>query len=511
MSYLLRSKSWLAALSVVLPVLFGASAAKADPEAKPEAAAAAPAPAAAAAEPEAKPESVAPAAAPAAAPASPAPAAVPVAPAGVAPAKDVSQLLAQSGFVDAGPGGFIVRSADKSAQLRFHLQIQGDGRFWRGTTPTKVTETFFLRRAIPWIDGTLPGGISFLVAPDFAQIPTTNSAAQGNAAINLPDAYFQLKIVDELQLRFGKFRAPIGLERLQPTGQLFFNEFALATELTPLRDLGAQLQGEIGGGYVGYAAGVFNGAGDNAYTDIDPSRYKDVEGLVYVRPFGPAKPELFQYAVFGIAGTAGRRRGGPQAAGQSTNLPTYKSPGGASIFSYKTGAKLDPTDTVTASGQQRRFNVHGYYSIGPAGILAEYIYSQQQVGLNGSNLVVGNQGFTAEASVFLFGGKASYSAATITSPFDLKAGTYGALELVGRVSQLKFDESAFGAKSDDTKPVDEAASVKKATELAAGFAYYWNRNVRFLFSYNHTLYEGGAAGADRPAENLFTGRAQLNY
>jgi len=508
LSYSYASKSRLAALSVAFPILLGVSAAKADPEAKPEAGAAGAAQvAAAAATPEAKPER----AVPAAAPASPAPVTAPVPSAEAAPVKDLSQLLAQSGFVDAGPGGFTVRSADKSAQLRFHLQVQGDGRFWRGTTPTKVSETFFLRRAIPWIDGTLPGGISFLVAPDFSQISTTNSAAQGNAAINLPDAYFQLKVIDELQLRLGKFRAPIGLERLQPTGQLFFNEFALATELTPLRDVGAQLQGEIVGGYAGYAAGVFNGAVDNAYTDIDPSRYKDAEGLVYVKPFGPAKPELFQYLVLGAAGTVGRRRSGPQAAGQSTSLPTYKSPGGAAIFSYKTGATPDVTNTVVASGQQRRFNVHGYYSIGPAGILAEYISSQQRVGLNGNNLVVGNQGFTAEVSLFLFGGKASYSAATITSPFDLKAGTYGALELVGRVSQLKFDEAAFGGKADETKPVDEAASVKKATELAGGLSYYWNRNVRFLVSYNHTSYKGGAAGADRPAENLFTGRAQLNY
>lgn len=504
MSYSQRSSSRLAILSVVLPILFSASSAKAEVEAKAEAPQTGAAPAVAAA-PEAKSET------PAAVPAAPAPVAAPVAAAEGTAARDLAQLLAQSGFVDAGPGGFAVRSADKSAQLRFHLQVQGDGRFWHGTTPAKVTETFFLRRAIPWIDGTLPGGISFLLAPDFSQIATTNTAAQGNSAINLPDAYFQLKVIDEVQLRVGKFRAPIGLERLQPTGQVFFNEFALATELTPLRDLGAQLQGDIAGGYVGYAAGIFNGAVDNAYTDVDPSRYKDAGGLIYYKPFGPATPDLFQYAVFGVAGTAGRRHGGPQAAGQSTNLPTYKSPGGASIFSYKTGAKLDPTDTVIASGQQRRFNVHGYYSIGPAGILAEYLYSQQRVGLNGNNVAVGNQGFIAEASVFLFGGKASYSAATISSPFDLKAGTYGALELVGRVSQLKFDESAFGAKTDDTKPVDEAASVKKATELAGGLSYYWNRNVRFLFSYNHTSYKGGAAGADRPAENLFTGRAQLNY
>ena len=453
------------------------------------------------------------------APAAPAPAAAP-SPAPVAPSaepapaisKEPAQALAQSGFVDAGPTGFAVRSADKQAQLRFHLQVQADGRFWRGTTPAKASETFFLRRAIPWIDGTLPGGISFLVAPDFAQIPSTNSVAQGNAAINLPDAYFQLKVLDELQFRFGKFRAPIGLERLQPTGQLFFNEFAIATQLTPLRDLGGQIQGEFAQGLVGYAAGVFNGAVDNAYTDLDPSSYKDVEGLVYVRPFGPSAPDLFQYAVLGVAGTVGRRHGGPQAAGQSTNLPTYKSPGGSSIFSYKTGATPDVTNTVIATGQQRRLNAHGYYSVGPFGLLAEYIYSQQRVGLNYNNVTAGNQGWTAEASVFLFGGRASYSQAQILTPFDPKAGTFGALELVGRASQLKFDDALFGATADATKPVDQAASVKKATELAGGLSWYWSRNVRILLSYNHTSYQAGAAaGANRPSENVFFGRTQLNY
>jgi phosphate-selective porin OprO/OprP len=259
---------------------------------------------------------------------------------------------------------------------------------------------------------------------------------------------------------------------------------------------------------------VFNGAVDNSYTDVDPGRYKDVEGYVYVRPFGRSTPELLQYAIFGIAGTAGRKSGVPQASGQSTNLPTYKSPGGAAIFSYKvagSGVTPDATNTVIASGQQRRLNVHGYYSIGPVGLLAEYIYSQQRVGLNGTNTAVGNQGWTAEASVFLFGGKASYSQAQVLTPFDPSAGTFGALELVGRASQLRFDDGAFGGKADTTKPVDEAASVSKATELAGGLSWYWSQSVRILLSYNHTSYKGGVAGGDRPAENVFFGRTQLNY
>jgi hypothetical protein len=45
--------------------------------------------------------------------------------------KEQAQLLAQSGFVDADPGGFGVRSANKESQLRFHLQVRADAKFWR--------------------------------------------------------------------------------------------------------------------------------------------------------------------------------------------------------------------------------------------------------------------------------------------------------------------------------------------------------------------------------------------
>ena len=97
------------------------------------------------------------------------------------------------------------------------------------------------------------------------------------------------------------------------------------------------------------------------------------------------------------------------------------------------------------------------------------------------------------------------------TPFDPKAGTFGALEVVGRTSQLRFDDSLFGAKADATKPVDEAANVKRATELAGGLTWYLSRCVRILLSYNHTSYKGGVAGGDRTAENVFFGRTQLNF
>jgi len=139
-SYFKPLKSWLASMVFVASLSLGSSAVagEADSDKSPV--------------PAAQPTAVA----EAGVPASPQPQLAPVAVAPAAPSeppaplisKELAQQLAQSGFADAGPGGFSIRSADKAAQLRLHLQVQADGRFWKGTTPSGGKETFFLRRAI---------------------------------------------------------------------------------------------------------------------------------------------------------------------------------------------------------------------------------------------------------------------------------------------------------------------------------------------------------------------------
>jgi len=79
----------------------------------------------------------------------PPPAAAPVATPAPQPAvvltgfpKEQAQLLAQSGFVDAGQGLWCAFSQQGIATT-LPLQVQADAKFWHGTTPAKVNETSF--------------------------------------------------------------------------------------------------------------------------------------------------------------------------------------------------------------------------------------------------------------------------------------------------------------------------------------------------------------------------------
>ena len=48
----------------------------------------------------------------------------------------------------------------------------------------------------------------------------------------------------EQKFRFGKFKPPVGLERLVSDSDMLFVERALPTDLVPNRDVGVQVYGE---------------------------------------------------------------------------------------------------------------------------------------------------------------------------------------------------------------------------------------------------------------------------
>ena len=75
---------------------------------------------------------------------------------------------------------------------------------WATPTLSDRLDTFLLRRFRPAFDGTLFNIADFRFAPDFA----------GGAAV-IFDAYADIHPTPFLRLRAGKFKAPLGLERLQ--------------------------------------------------------------------------------------------------------------------------------------------------------------------------------------------------------------------------------------------------------------------------------------------------------
>ena len=103
----------------------------------------------------------------------------------------------------AGQGGFQLRSADNSFQLRFRGLVQSDSRFFLGEDTVQGVDTFLLRRVRPIVEGTVFKYFDFRLTPDF-----------GGGTTVLQDAYIDLRFRPFAKVRVGKQKQPFGIERL---------------------------------------------------------------------------------------------------------------------------------------------------------------------------------------------------------------------------------------------------------------------------------------------------------
>src|SRR5262245_24392986 len=175
--------------------------------------------------------------------------------------KEVVAAKARSATpVSAGATGFALRSADTNFVLRLRGYVQADARFYADDhSAGTANDTFLLRRVRPILEGTVFEKYDFRLMLDFGSGVT---ASAGNDAY-VQDAYVNARFLPWFQLQGGKFKEPVGLERLQSGANLLFVERGLPTQLAPNRDVGFQVQGDFGGmpggSFFSYAIGAFNG------------------------------------------------------------------------------------------------------------------------------------------------------------------------------------------------------------------------------------------------------------
>jgi len=139
--------------------------------------------------------------------------------------------------VNAGPKGFSLRSADGKNQLRLRGTMHLDGRYLEGEDPGGVVDSFQATRVRPTIEGTFAEIYDFKFMPDFGQGRTV-----------IQDAYVTARFKPAAQLTVGKFKSPVGLERLQSANDMRWVQRAFPTSLAPNRDMGLQLGGDLAGG-----------------------------------------------------------------------------------------------------------------------------------------------------------------------------------------------------------------------------------------------------------------------
>lgn len=325
----------------------------------------------------------------------------------------------------------------------------------------------------------------------------------GNGTATLQDAYLNVRLFPELQLQGGKFKEPVGLERLQSSNRLLFVERGFPTSLVPNRDLGFQIYGDVSGGLVSYAVGLFNGVFDGGSADTDANDGKDVAGRIFVQPFVKTEIEPLKGLGIGVAGTYGKQKG----TATSPNLPSFKTPAQSTFFRYISDAATAaaPANITVASGKVFRVAPQLYYSWGPFGLLGEYVRSSQQVTNNNGTASLTHQAWQTAASFALTSEKASYKGIKPKNPINPKEGKWGAVELAARYNELRIDPATFPNFASAT------VSARRASAFGGGINWYLNDNVKLVADYEQTLFNGGATTGNRPTEKVVESRLEVAF
>ena len=395
-----------------------------------------------------------------------------------------------------GSSGLQVQSADTNFVLRLRGGLQADGRFFTGDSV--ANNTFLLRRVRPILEGTVLGKFDYRLMADFASGVTQTAGNNGS----ILDAYINARLSPAFQIQAGKFKEPVGLERLQSWRNLLFVERGLPTQLVPNRDTGVMLHGGFWNNALTYQAGVFNGTADGGSSDFDANdAEKDFAGRLFVQPFKQSRAEALRGLGFGVAGTMGEHAGAPR---------TYASDGAQRFFTYLTGTGTQPN--VVSDGSTWRVTPQGYYYWGPFGILGEYVISSQELRQAGGGAGAGsratfkNTAWQIAGSYFLTGENNSFEPVSPRKPFVPANGDWGAWEITARLGELDVDNATFPVFA------NPAQSATRAFSWGGGVNWHLNRNVKLQFNYVHTDFDGGGSNpALAQPEHLFLTRAQFAF
>jgi phosphate-selective porin OprO and OprP len=387
----------------------------------------------------------------------------------------------QHGPVSFRRDGLWFSTADGSTHLQVHGYAQADNRMFSSNTHGQELDTFLFRRIRPLFEGTLFNQVDFRLMPDFGQYNP-----------QIQEAYLELKTLPYAKLRVGKFKEPIGLEVLRQDRDLSFTERSMASDLLPLRYLGAQLSGSLWSKSINYEAGYFQGSSDGSNAVFTQWTHgNEGVGRVFFMPFAATSNNALKNLGFGAAGSAGHQHG--SISGLKTMAQT-------SFFKY--------SSTAVADGQHNRISPQAYYYAGPFGVIAEYMISSQEVFNKGKTGRIRNEAWEVQGSVMLTGDKNSYAGFHPRNGFEPNRGFrhMGAVELAFRYSELGVNPDAFPLFA------SASTSAQKARATGIGLNWHLNRYVKLMTDYEHTTFRMASSTATPlHSENVLVSRIQLGF
>jgi len=392
---------------------------------------------------------------------------------------DAAAKAQNAASVTADTGGFNIKSNDGNFLLKIGADLQVDNRAYLGDGAANGSDSILLRRVRPTFSGTVYKYVDYFFRPDF-----------GQGATVIYDAYLELKYEPAAKVRVGKFKPPVGLERLQSDDDTSFVERGMPTLLVPSRDIGYQISGDLIPKRVNYSAGVFNGVADNGLSDAAVSGHRDYAARLFLTPFNGTSVKALRGLGFGSGISGGGVDGEP--------LPAYKTVGQATFFTFASG--------VTEAGHRTRLTPQGYYYVGPFGLLTEYTLTEEGLKKGLMQRDIAFRAWQVAGTYILTGEAKGFTSPTPKKPFDPRNNGWGAVELAVRVGDFSAEKGIYnyGFASAATTP-------RHAHEWVGGVNWYLNRLVRISVDYGNTNFGGGAAAGNRLPERVLLTRFQINF
>lgn len=401
---------------------------------------------------------------------------------------------------------FQVGSNDNSNFIRFRGTLHADNRVFGGDSVAETADTFLLRRVRPTFEGTFGGIYDFRFTPDF-----------GGGRSIVVDAYASARFNPGFVVTVGKFKPPVGLERLQSGADIRFIERGLPTNLVPNRDIGVQFSGDFAGGTFAYQVGYFNGVTDGNSSDnlTAPDVESDTGGDYAARVFFQPFVNSGNFSLRGLGIGLGSTWQDLSGVATNTYLSAYRSPGQQSVFAYRanTATGTTPNNATFANGERLRLAPQVYYYRGSWGFLGEYTQVEQDVsrtvaGATRSDTLT-NSAWQTQFSWFITGEEESFRGFTPASTWQPGKPGVGAFELVARYHELDVDDDAFAGGANSF--ANPATAISKESAWGVGLNWYpWN-TIKLSINYDVTSFEGGAATGDRADEEALFTRFAVNY
>lgn len=464
------------------------------------------------------------------------------------------------------PAKFQLVAPNQMTMLRFRLLSQFDNGVLfdaKGTSVNdgisgipiisrSVVDRIWVFRLRPQLEAVFNKDVSLLINPDF-----------GLSQLRLFDAFIDVHRYRLLGVRAGKQLSLVaGYDNIGSSAIVPVMYPSYTSSMAPNREIGISGYGSFGAsdtanynmtasnyGFTelfSYQLGIFNGTADNTNPGLNPTNpvatsaenqttsNKAFEARVFTNPFVNTSIPMLKLLGFGASAST-------ESVNNQRFLPSLLSIGTNPVFSY--------FRTVNANGKRARIHPQLFWRFSQLGLIMEFAQTLQHITsgpisptaqklplrqMNKANQIQLIYNVTGEnASLYDMAPNREFN-------FNDK-GSYGALQLVFRLTGLHVDSSVFNdyhVNKDIVTYVyaDPRISISQANSWSFGLNWYWNKNIKFSAEYAQTAFTGGcstgalnapvspgcvtgypygrgvdSAVVNRPDEKIFTQRFQIVF